>query len=543
MFLVRLLTFTFALTPMLIVAQSDTLLPNRDFEIIGGKYRPNLEKSEKIRIPPTSEPIQTNPIVFNYDIAQHQANTNRVATPLSPLKYKNREKEDWRGNYFKLGYGNFNMPLAEAYFFNLKDDKLIYGAEIKHLSANRSKSFQDFSQNKVKLYGARILNNNQFTINLAYDRNSLRSYGFDSTDFGFSKKDVLRNYEDWNGGFRFNRLAGKKTAPKIGFLVDYHSFNTSDKSNETSIEGVTDFKMNAFEGQILVDLGVMHTKVTTVNTFQERVFLDLHPRFTFKHPKEPLDITAGFTTTYIPKGRDSGLYIFPDLYAKYYLIKDYVILFGGITGNLDKNLLRTQININHFIADTFFLRNTVTSAKVFMGFEGKLTKNLEFLGEFAYSDMDNLPLYITNNDSVNSFRVIYDRAQILTFKAQLGYTFSTKIRAFLTARVNDYSFETESPWQLPSSEVRFRFQYNIANKIYTTAEAVYWGPRVHKQIGSPANDEMKAFADFNFKFDYRYKKHLSFFVNFNNISSSKIQRWYNYQVYTLNILGGVNFSF
>jgi len=523
-------------------AQSDSSkLEDRDITIIGGKFVPKLEKSEKITTTPTTTPIETKAPVFNYDIAKHQANTKRVATPLSPLKYKNREKEDWRGNYFKAGYGNFNTPLLEAYLFNLKDDQLIYGAEIKHLSANKAKSYQDFSQNTVKLYGARILKNNQFTVNLGYDRNSIRRYGFDSTDFGFDKEKVLRNYEDWNGSFRFNRLRGKKKAPKIGFILDYHSFGTSDRSNETSFEGVVDFKLRAFEGEILADLGVMHTKLTTINHFQERVFLNFFPRYTFKHPKEDLDITAGLKVNYVPAGADSTLLIFPHIEGRYHLIKDYVVVFGGLTQSLDRNLLRTQVYMNPFINDTFTQKSTLNTYKANFGFEGKLTKNLEFLGEISATQVENLPLYVTSPDSFNSFNTVYADGNIISFRTQLGYTFSTKVRAYLLARVNDYAL-TQKAWQLPTSEVRMRLQYNIAKKIYSTAEVIYWGARDQIEVGQPSGT-MDGFVDFNLHFDYRYKKHLSFFADFNNITSSKIQRWYNHPVYSLNILAGVNFSF
>lgn len=522
--------------------QKDSTLEDRDFTITGGKFVPKLENATKINSIPEQKLINSTPPVFNYDIAKQQANTKRVATPLAPLSYKSREKADWRGNYFKAGYGNFNMPLLEAYLFNLKDDELIYGAELKHLSGNNSNSFQDFSQNKLKLYGARIVKNNQFTVNLAYDRQAYRRYGFDSSEFNATKDDVMRAFEDWNASFKFKRLKGRKKSPKVGFLVDFHSFNTSDAANESSIEGVLDLKVKAFEGELMADLGVMHTKYTARDRFQERVFVDFFPRYQFKHPTQDLDIEAGFKITYVPTGVDSTVFIVPHLMGRYHLIKDYVVLFAGFTGGVDKTLLRTQAYHNPFITDTFTLQSTVNTFVANLGFEGKLTKNLEFLGEVSYSEIDNVPLYITNPDTFNSFRVIYDKGNVLSFKAQLGYTFSTKIRAFVLARINQYTFDNELAWQLPTEEVRARVQYNIGNKIYTTAEAVYWGDRPHIRVnGSP--ETMNSFADFNLHVDYRYKKHLSFFAHFNNLSSSRIQRWYNHPVYSLNILAGVNFSF
>jgi outer membrane receptor protein involved in Fe transport len=73
----------------------------------------------------------------------------------------------------------------------------------------------------------------------------------------------------------------------------------------------------------------------------------------------------------------------------------------------------------------------------------------------------------------------------------------------------------------------------------------YWGER--KSIIQYANytNEVKldAFTDINLGIEYRYKKHISAFVNFNNLANNSYQRWYNYPVYGFNLLGGFNFTF
>jgi outer membrane receptor protein involved in Fe transport len=47
----------------------------------------------------------------------------------------------------------------------------------------------------------------------------------------------------------------------------------------------------------------------------------------------------------------------------------------------------------------------------------------------------------------------------------------------------------------------------------------------------------------NISFEYRYTKKVSAFVQFNNLTGKKYQYWTNFPVQSINILGGVTFSF
>ena len=47
----------------------------------------------------------------------------------------------------------------------------------------------------------------------------------------------------------------------------------------------------------------------------------------------------------------------------------------------------------------------------------------------------------------------------------------------------------------------------------------------------------------NISAEYRYNKKISGFIQFNNFTAKKYQYWTNFPVQSLNVLGGVTFSF
>ncbi len=55
--------------------------------------------------------------------------------------------------------------------------------------------------------------------------------------------------------------------------------------------------------------------------------------------------------------------------------------------------------------------------------------------------------------------------------------------------------------------------------------------------------DLKSFLDMNISLEYRYTKKVSAFIQFNNFTGKKYQYWTNFPVQSINILGGVTFSF
>ncbi|MBC7426632.1 MAG: hypothetical protein H7321_08865, partial [Bacteroidia bacterium] len=239
-------------------------------------------------------------------------------------------------------------------------------------------------------------------------------------------------------------------------------------------------------------------------------------------------------------------YINPVARVDYSLIKNAVTLYTGTEGYYRKNSMKQLINTNPFLTG-LQIKNQYTSFRFYGGVNAKLAPSTDFNFEMSTSTVSNLPLFITKNDSVNSMTVIYDNVRILKVGATLNFSLSEKIRAGLTGNFYDYKLSNEAnAWHLPNAEFKVRFQYKIKEKIYIHTDIIGMGLRYNRFVKTPTSgpdQTIKGFADFNLGIDYRLKPNFSFFLNANNIGSSRYQRWYAYNVYGFNLVGGITATF
>jgi outer membrane receptor protein involved in Fe transport len=103
---------------------------------------------------------------------------------------------------------------------------------------------------------------------------------------------------------------------------------------------------------------------------------------------------------------------------------------------------------------------------------------------------------------------------------------------------------------MPNVEITLTAQYSLRDKIIAKADIFYLGERYAQKSYFPKKPYIEPFAvrlpaiyDFNLGFEYRYTHRLSAFINFNNITSYRYQRWYQYPTQRINILGGLTYSF
>ena len=110
-----------------------------------------------------------------------------------------------------------------------------------------------------------------------------------------------------------------------------------------------------------------------------------------------------------------------------------------------------------------------------------------------------------------------------------------------------YNMTTELfPWHKPSYDFSLAANYNIQNKILLKAEFITYGSSkvpVWDEKGVLSPQTIKAWVDLNIGVEYRYRKKLGLFVNFNNITATRYYRWYNYPTYRFNVMAGLSYVF
>ncbi|HNP32207.1 MAG TPA: TonB-dependent receptor, partial [Flavobacterium sp.] len=117
---------------------------------------------------------------------------------------------------------------------------------------------------------------------------------------------------------------------------------------------------------------------------------------------------------------------------------------------------------------------------------------------------------------------------------------------------SSYSTDVEKEaWNLPSIKLATTLDVNITPKWYAGTSLFFVGERkdIFRQatITLPFPDDisitLKSYFDLNAHVGYKYSERMTFFLRGNNLANQNYQRWANYPVQGLQILGGASYKF
>ena len=259
---------------------------------------------------------------------------------------------------------------------------------------------------------------------------------------------------------------------------------------------------------------------------------------------------------------DSNFYIYPAVKASYRLLDDMAIVYGGVEGDLKQNSYYGFVEENPFVSPTLTILPTDKQYDGYVGLKGQLLPNLSYNVKASYTAENRRPLYKLNpqntarNDEKgyyygNSFDVFYDDIKTIGVFGELNVDVNRNFTLGVNAEYFNYNTETDNPaWNLPELTGSLFMDYQIGEKWYAGANLFYIGSRedvatVANGSGVPSSFnatllELDAYFDANAHIGYRWNEQLSIFLKAANIANNNYQRWANYPVQGLQILGRGN---
>ena len=523
--------------------------------VIGLKYQPILIDAYKIEsVPVINKPTPQSPN-YTYQIPSKQVETPKIVNPIPAADFFKKETFEYPSSYVKLGYGNYKTPLAELYFNNKKDEKYSYGAHYKFLQTNShlNKGFADFTDHNAKAYLRTYSRVGELGMELSFNQNDYNFFGFNDT-LDLTRNDLKRRIKNFDALAYFNSTPNSKNKVKHRSSFNFNQFqidqvsetNYAVKSNiYSSISNFNDLQNGVLSAQL--GLNYMTTKLDTSTTFK-RLFIQVDPRFDFVY--DDLKFSVGFNSTIFFNGNDTAQpFINPVIKVTYPLIKDVANLFGGIDGRYHQQSVRNLVNTNPFV-NRYDLTNTFDNVRLYAGISAKVGSSADALFEINYTDISNMPLFVTRYDSVprlNAFTTIFRQVNIVKFSGAFNYSFSEKFRIGVLGNFYNYSVNREAAaWQMPDVDAKVNLKMNIKNKIYPHLDFVAMGSQQQRTgltEATKTDSKIDAFYDLSAGIDFKFKKKISLFVQANNIMSTRYQRWYNYQVLGFNLIGGLTMLF
>lgn len=521
-------------------AQKDSVLNGSVIDVVK-TFKPILSESIKIPVNPNPETPDIVKTDFTYNVPLVSFQVEPTVYTIKPLTLGTMLLPKLKGNYLKMGYGNYNSPYFEAYLNTVRNKNRQAGLHYNHLSAGGDNNYNNFSQNRLNGYIKEFAEKNVYGLNVNYDRTLVNRYGFNT---GLEpQRDSLKNIYNLievNGSYQL--LSKDTTQDVTKFNAGFYHFGTNRNSRENSIQ-VGGLIGRAFSGiPIFIPFSVQQFSNTYNDSSLQRLYINLNPEARLS--EKEFYLKAGFNSTFYNDSVGTNFHFYPKAEGGFYLIPSKLTVLAGITGNLAPHTLRS-INTENPFATGIQLRNQNTTFEVYGNIKGQLGSRSSF-NLFSSSANINNMLFYANDTITGRQKTIYDDGSLVKLGFEIDYHVHTKFYFALAGTVFNYKLKNLSqPFTRPGFELKFNSQYNMGDKFVFRLDVIYLNQRYGLLEGTTTQNNIKIqpFTDFNFGIDYRYNKNVSAFVLFNNIANNRYQVWLNHPVYGFNMLGGLTFTF
>lgn len=517
------------------IAGADTLIElESEFKVVLSdavriKSNPRIETPE-VRVPELTYSLSFNPLSISPSIAVPSA-----------LKMDPPKPKDLQHNLVRIGYGNYNTPLFDAYF-NMPGKKGHLGIYFNHLSS-RGPRFARFDHNRGGIEGKKFYKKVSLDGSFLYNRHGLNYFGFDPERFVPQVKDSLAQAYTLLGGKAGieSMSQGKR---KNAFRLETGFFNYSDKNKQTENEFLIKgyYRMPVKEDMLHIHADYSFLDFKGVDTSVQRHFINLKPYYAID--KKKWNLQVGFNMNLVLNDSQPQFYFFPKVVGEYKIDEQGLTLFGGFHGDLIPNTYRRFTTINPFVGLNPDLTNTSNRFEFNAGLKGKLSGNTGFVARLVYNRFQDFAIFIQDSSIYRRFKVVHDDVKLIRFNIELSHQYSEKFRMALIFNYNNYTGEnTDTVWQVPNMDIKLNSTYNIGDKILLSADVFFVGKRYGYVEFSPSAVEMKPFLDASLGIDYRWKKQISAFVRLNNLAGRRFQYYMYYPQLGFNAMAGLSIGF
>ncbi|MBO9155274.1 hypothetical protein ACFOTA_23895 [Chitinophaga sp. GCM10012297] len=528
--------------PLGAFAQKDSL-KQETIDIIS-KYQPKLRDAAKLNLTASLPSLDTARPRLGYQVPALNLYFMYQPVPIKPLALgRDTSALNLQNNFVKIGYGNYSTPLIQAGFGSGRKDKYNFGLAFNYISSKGDIENQDYSTVNVLASGTYFSPLFEINGSLGYNRNQVHYYGYDHTQYEFEKSDVnqafneviakvgLKNRPQNDWAFRFN--------PQAEFVV----FGDSYKRMENTFVLKAPIRKQLFE-----DIWIKVEGLADLSTFKEDNNEQINNNLAAIHPaveitKPGFMLHAGANPTW----SNGKFYLLPDIVNESHLIRKKLILSSGWISYIDKNNFRNLANENPFI-NTYpaGILNTRVEEK-YTGIKGTLGNHFTYNTKFGAITWHNLPLFVNDTSTADGKKFdIRNEEELKAFQlhAEVGYIQEEKFQARVS--VDWYNWndqETElKPWHMLPFKATLFAQYSFGKKFHLNAN-LYTLSGSYYVLRNGDFGKTKPAQDLNAGAVYNIGKNFNLWLNANNLLSYKYQRWYGYQSYGLNVVGGIMVKF
>ncbi len=547
------------------------------------KYNPKIADAKKIKKNPKIKLLKKN----NKKKLKYTIFSAPVASTFIPKSggVKGIDigvKERIYKNYVAAGFGNYTTPFFDAFLHHSTRFKNEIGFYAKYLAAQENIENSilntNFSNFNVGAFYKKYDRYFDWKVSLNSERDTYNWYGLPKISFtepitNTIIEEQVYNYFELIGEFDFTdsyidygRIKGFYFTESFNSSEIFVKFDTkidlpltflNPKLNDISIKTSAEYLKGEFKNSYK-DLNRMEYSTTTI---------ELNPEYKIKYGNFLLKTGIKLTASFDNKNDVTNSFILPDVYLEGGIVKNYLNIYGGVTGDLKTNTYKGFSEENPYISPTLLITQTLEKLNLFVGFNGKINNNLGFNIKASYKKEEDKPLFLRNasksdgtNNSVNgttlkgyeygnSFNVYYDDVKTTSIFTEIEYDYSNNLSFGLQGTYNIYKLENATEaWNLPTIETSISTKYK-KNKWFANADVFYVSERkdglYSSQFPSAVSkiEIIDSFVDVNVNGGYHFNDKFSTFIKLNNILNTDYQRFANFNTQGFQILGGIAYKF
>ena len=421
---------------------------------------------------------------------------------------------------------------------NGKNDKYAFGLNAYHHAASTNdRENQRFSNTGGLLNGTYFLDAFSVGGKIGYNQAVNHFYGYDNADTTFAQDDVQQRFSTFD--LSLDLFNSKLTQGDINYNVglDFYTHNDNFNIGETGIDVALDVtKWFSEKHPFRVTIGNDYTSYDGDTVDNTNNLLYIIPNFTYHADNFSAKIGAFM-------GQDGeGFHILPDIQAAYNLSGDKFTLIAGYTGEIEKNSFHSLSTYNPFINSQQRSLNT-RKAHIYGGLKGRIN-TLEYEAKVGNIDYKNLGLYLNDTTDFKRFNVLYD--DVSSFNIQGTIRLEVIKNLILSGTIDVNTFTTDSiaaAYHLPNLELNIAAQYKMLEDKLTLKAELFNAGGITYLDEAGIEQNTGALFDLSIGAEYQVTEMIGAFIDLNNVTNQKFERWYRYPNYGFNVLVGATVKF
>lgn len=549
--------------------KSDTI--NTEVTYIVKPYSPKISDAFKVKEMPSLDDKETNGRrdlkynIFSIPVASTFIPVKKIAAPLD--KIASLKLYD---NYASFGVGSYKSLVGEIYINHIINNSETFGGYLHHHSSQGGIDNvyldNDFSGTSAMAHYSKKTSNYSWNIYTGAEHQKSNWYGVPVEIFDDSTLELIDPEHRY---FSFE-LGGELTFTDQTIndvIIYFRRFVDDYDSNE-----------NRFKLTSNIDIPVLNGELNTMvkfdyidGLFQKQFFGDNNIKYgnyqlgiipSYQIKENDLILNLGISAYYM---RDSNLdknkfYLYPKITLTYNIVKDVLIAYGGIQGDLIQNSYRDFTLQNSFMSPSLLIMPTDQQYHVYGGIKGKISNTISYNFKGQYKSEDNSALIRSNITQIgetenyqygNSFGVVYDDLDIFSVFGEINIHINKNFN--LGARGEYFNFITQNEskaWNRPDFEGSVFMDFQLDRDWYTGANLFFVGQRIDQSyiinplINSSGNEVLlESYLDMNAYVGHKINDQWSLYAKANNIANLNYKPWINYQVQGLQFVIGATYQF